>query len=106
MRLMLDSEEAKEVTKLYTALLASLREFETTQYSAWGKGVDDISQSKLKQPLLTRDPETVPCLSTDPPAAPIPARTHPPQHGEPPAPTMSLPNFGRSCSQSTSTRSL
>ena len=58
MRLMLDSEDAKEVTKLYTGLLASLREFEAVQYAAWGKGVDDVSQSKLKQPLLTRDAET------------------------------------------------
>ena len=49
MRLMLDSEEAREVNKVYTGLLASLREFETTQYSAWGKGVDDVSQQKLKQ---------------------------------------------------------
>ena len=46
MRLMLDSEEAKEVTKLYATLLSSLRDFETVQYTAWGKGVDDVSQAR------------------------------------------------------------
>ena len=59
MRLMLDSEEAKEVTKTYTGLLAALRDFEASQYEAWGAGVEEISQSKLKQPLLTRDDETL-----------------------------------------------
>lgn len=58
MRLMLDSEEAKEVTKMYSALLTSLREFEAAQHSGWGKGVEDISQQKLKQPLLKRNPDT------------------------------------------------
>ena len=59
MRLMLETEEAKDVTKTYAGLLAGLRDFEATQYEAWGAGVEEISQSKLKQPLLTRDDETL-----------------------------------------------
>ena len=55
---MLDSEEAKEVTKTYTGLLTALRDFEAAQHAGWGKGVEDISQQKLKQPLLKRDPES------------------------------------------------
>ena len=60
MRPMLDLEESKEVVKLHASLLASLREFESSKYSEWGKGVDDVSQSKLKQPLLRRDAESEP----------------------------------------------
>ena len=55
MRAMLESDEAKDVTKTYAGLLASLRAFEAAQYEAWGAGVEEVSQSKLKQPLLTRD---------------------------------------------------
>ncbi len=58
LRLMLDSEEAKEVNKVYTSLLAALREFEASQFTSWGKGVDEVSQVKLKQPLLVRDENT------------------------------------------------
>ena len=35
-----------------------MREFESEQHSSWTKGVDDVSQEKLKQPLLRRDTET------------------------------------------------
>ena len=37
MRPMLDLEESKEVVKLHASLLASLREFESSKYSEWGK---------------------------------------------------------------------
>ena len=35
-----------------------LREFESEQHTAWCKGVEDVSQAKLKQPLLRRDEDT------------------------------------------------
>tara|TARA_B100000795_G_scaffold128167_1_gene95494 strand:- start:4475 stop:4948 length:474 start_codon:yes stop_codon:yes gene_type:complete len=49
MRMMLETEEAKDVTKTYASVLAHLRSFEAAQYQAWGAGVDEVSQSKLKQ---------------------------------------------------------
>ena len=49
MPMMLETEEGKEVTKTYTSVLANLRSFEGAQYEAWGAGVDEVSQSKLKQ---------------------------------------------------------
>ena len=44
-----ETEEAKDVTKTYASVLAHLRSFEAAQYQAWGVGVDEVSQSKLKQ---------------------------------------------------------
>ena len=49
MPMMLETEEGKEVTKTYTSVLGNLRSFEGAQYEAWGAGVDEVSQSKLKQ---------------------------------------------------------
>ena len=54
------NEEMTWLNRLLIAgLLAGLRDFEASQYEAWGAGVEEISQSKLKQPLLTRDDETL-----------------------------------------------
>ena len=58
LKLMLESEEAKEVTKTHANLLAALADFETAEHGGWGKGVEDISGAKLKQPLLRREEDT------------------------------------------------
>ena len=58
MKAMLESEEAREITKTYANVLAALHEFAAVQHSGWGKGVEDVSQAKLKQPLLRRDADT------------------------------------------------
>ena len=54
MKHVLEQEEAHEVVKAYEGLLGMITEFETEQHSAWCTGVEDVSQAKLKQPLLRR----------------------------------------------------
>ncbi|RPH15646.1 MAG: hypothetical protein CBC49_005055 [Alphaproteobacteria bacterium TMED89] len=58
LKVMLESEEAKEVTKSYGSLFSAIREFEAEQHANWSKDVEDISQAKLKQPLLRREEAT------------------------------------------------
>jgi len=55
---MLDTEEAKEATKAYAALLGRLCAFEESQFTAWDAKVAAAAQHTLRQNLLTRDPET------------------------------------------------
>lgn len=50
----LDREEAKEVIKMQTAIVASLNEFETLKIEEWGRDVEASSDAKLKLPLLRR----------------------------------------------------
>ena len=54
-RSILEREEAKEVSKVYTTIMASLSEFETQRIEEWARDVDSQSQAKLKLPLLVRD---------------------------------------------------
>ena len=54
----LDREEAKEVTKVYSTLKASLEEYESQKIEEWGRDVEASSQAKLRLPLLVRSPET------------------------------------------------
>lgn len=53
----LEREEAKEVSKVYLTIKASLQEFESQKIEEWGRDVEQSSHSKLKLPLLTRNPE-------------------------------------------------
>jgi dynein heavy chain len=57
-RAVLDREEAREVVKTYTSLVASLGEYEHVKIEEWGEEIESSSQSKLKLPLLIRNPET------------------------------------------------
>ncbi|KAJ1396081.1 dynein heavy chain, N-terminal region 1-domain-containing protein, partial [Ochromonadaceae sp. CCMP2298] len=57
-RSILEREEAKEVSKVYHTIKASLQEFESQKIEEWGRDVEQSSHSKLKLPLLTRNPET------------------------------------------------
>ncbi|RYG70338.1 hypothetical protein EON64_00425, partial [archaeon] len=54
----LDREEAKEVIKVYQTIKASLVEFESQKIEEWGRDVEQSSHSKLKLPLLTRNPDS------------------------------------------------
>ncbi|KAL1498812.1 hypothetical protein AB1Y20_014117 [Prymnesium parvum] len=55
MKQLLESDEAQDVVRGYNSLLATLGEFEKAQFTAWGATVEETSQSKLRQPLLTRE---------------------------------------------------
>lgn len=57
-RSILEREEAKEVSKVYHTIKASLQEFESQKIEEWGRDVEQSSHSKLKLPLVTRNPET------------------------------------------------
>ena len=56
-RTLLSRDEAKEIVKLYTALVASLAEFEHNKIEEWGKHIEHSSQEKLKLPLIKRNPK-------------------------------------------------
>ena len=47
----LDREEAKEVTKVYSTLKASLEEYESQKIEEWGRDVEASSHVKLSLPL-------------------------------------------------------
>ena len=57
-RSILEREEAKEVSKVYSTIISSLQEFENQKIEEWARDVEFSSQSKLKLPLLTRNAET------------------------------------------------
>jgi len=57
-RKVLDREEAKEVSKIQSAIVASLNEFETIKIEEWGRDVEISSDAKLKLPLLRRSEST------------------------------------------------
>lgn len=51
-RAILSREDAKEIVKVYTGLVAALAEFEHTKIEEWGRHIEHSSQEKLKLPLL------------------------------------------------------
>jgi dynein heavy chain len=57
-RVILEREESKEVCKVYQAIVSSLQEYENQKVEEWGRDIKASSQSKLKLPLLTRDPKS------------------------------------------------
>lgn len=57
-RSILEREEAKEVSKVYLTIIASLQEFENQKIEEWGRDVELSSHAKLKLPLLVRNSET------------------------------------------------
>ena len=56
-REVLEREEAREVTKVYATILASLHEYENQKIEEWGRDAESSSSMKLRLPLLERDPE-------------------------------------------------
>eukprot|EP00002_Diphylleia_rotans_P013390 TRINITY_DN2619_c0_g1_i7.p1 TRINITY_DN2619_c0_g1~~TRINITY_DN2619_c0_g1_i7.p1 ORF type:complete len:4501 (-),score=1146.89 TRINITY_DN2619_c0_g1_i7:169-13671(-) len=57
-RSLFENEEGKEAAKTLQICMADYKEFEQQMYEAWASEVESTSQSKLKQPLLRRDPAT------------------------------------------------
>ena len=57
-RTILEREETKEVTKVYTTIKSSLQEFESQKIEEWGREVELSSHAKLRLPLLVRNSET------------------------------------------------
>jgi dynein heavy chain len=53
-----EREEAKEVLKVYKTIVQLLQEFENQKIDEWSRDVEQSSQSKLKLPLLVRNPDT------------------------------------------------
>ena len=58
LRLMEDTDEAKDVKRMYETILAALRAYEDAMFAAWDGTVDGTLAEKLTLPLLTRDPKT------------------------------------------------
>ena len=57
-RCILEREEAKEVSKVFSTIVASLQEFENQKIEEWGRDVELSSHAKLKLPLLMRNADT------------------------------------------------
>ena len=57
-RSILEREEAKEVSKVFATIMASLNEYENQKIEEWARDVEFSSQSKLKLCILVRNPET------------------------------------------------
>jgi dynein heavy chain len=50
----MESEETKEVFKIYNLAIALFEEFEQKQFGGWCEAIESIGQDKLKQSLLVR----------------------------------------------------
>ena len=53
-----DKEEFKEIKVLYDKIIKLLRNYKDSKILSWEKEIQQSSEQKLKQPLLTRDPKT------------------------------------------------
>ena len=51
----LDREDAREVIKVYTALIGQMKDFERDRVTEWGKSIEATSQVKLKNSLLRKE---------------------------------------------------
>lgn len=55
---LLEKEESKEIMKSYTLLIANIKEYENNLIHQWENTIEDISEEKLKLPLLLWDRES------------------------------------------------
>lgn len=51
----LESEEGKEATRAYNAIMTSLQEYEKQHVEEWSREIENTSQEKLKQSLLRKE---------------------------------------------------
>eukprot|EP01038_Epipyxis_sp_PR26KG_P005405 gene5405-7492_t len=51
----LEREDTREVIKMYTSLIGQLDDLDRENIERWGEGIEDASQSKLKNPLIRRE---------------------------------------------------
>jgi dynein heavy chain len=66
LKTMLESEEAKDVMKTYGNLIEALDKYAHEVHSSWEKGVEDVSQANLKNPILRRDEKGLLAVNFDP----------------------------------------
>ena len=51
-KVVLETDEAREVMRAYERLAADIEAYERSRVEDWGQLVSEISEQKLKQPLL------------------------------------------------------
>ena len=61
-----DREEYKDIQKLYTNILKTIKDYEESKLLLWEKEVEESSQEKLKQPLLCKDENGLLKVNFDP----------------------------------------
>lgn len=61
-----DREEYKDVQKLYTNILKTIKDYEESKLLCWQKEVEDSSEDKLKQALLCKDESGLLKVNFDP----------------------------------------
>jgi len=59
LRLMEDTDEVKDVKRMYDSIIKVLQDYEDMMFSAWEATVDTTLGEKLTLPLLTRDPKSL-----------------------------------------------
>ena len=59
LRLMEDTDEVKDVKRMYESILNSLHEYEDQMFGAWDQTVDGTLAEKLTLPLIVRDPKSL-----------------------------------------------
>eukprot|EP00904_Undaria_pinnatifida_P003150 jgi/Undpi1/12836/HiC_scaffold_7.g02503.m1 len=62
----LGTEEARDLAKAYELLVGQLADFENENIKAWGAGIQSSIEMKLKNPLLSRDPDRMVRVNFDP----------------------------------------
>ena len=58
LRLMEDTDEVKDVKRMYESIVSSLHEYEDQMFGAWDQTVDGTLAEKLTLPMLERDPKS------------------------------------------------
>ena len=58
LRIMEDTDEVKDVKRMFDSIIKVLREYEDMMFDAWQGGVDTTLGEKLTLPLITRDPKS------------------------------------------------
>ena len=61
-----EREEYKDVQKLYASITRSIKDYEESKILNWYKEVEDNSEEKLKQSLLTKDENGIVKVNFDP----------------------------------------
>jgi len=55
----LESEEGKEATRMFSVIMATLEDYEKQHVEEWSQQIENTSQEKLKQFLLRRDDDSL-----------------------------------------------
>ena len=55
-KMILETEEAKEINKLYNTMMAAMKDYKDAKFMAWCEVVEQTSDARLMLPLLKPDP--------------------------------------------------